>query len=218
LPLVTTSAGTKFGKTEAGAVWLDAAQTSPYRFFQFWINTDDADTSRFLRYFTLLPQDEIAALEQSMTDRPDVREAQTQLALSVTATVHGAEAAQTAAALSKLLFGGGDPRTLSERQLDALREEIPFVDLSAGDALPENQSGSPVPPDAIADVIVLLVEGKLAASRGAARRLLEQGGIYVNGTRATTDRKHVTTGDRLPGGYVLVRKGARDFLLARVEK
>ncbi len=214
LPLVTNTSGTKFGKTEEGSVWLDAERTSPYKFFQFWINTDDADTSRYLRYFTLLGLEEVSALEKAMAERPDAREAQSRLAVEVTSMVHGTEAASTAAALSTLLFGGGDASALNERSLDALGAEIPFIEISSAEALPDS-SGAGAPPDAVADVLTLLVSGKIAASKGAARRLLEQGGVYVNGKRITMEQKFVRSTDFLPGKYLLLRKGARDYLLVR---
>jgi tyrosyl-tRNA synthetase len=213
LPLVTSSSGSKFGKTVAGAVWLDAQRTSPYRFFQFWINTDDADTARYLRYFTLLSREEILALQDAMAEKPEAREAQARLAHEVTTAVHGPEAAETAAALSRLLFGGGDAVSLRQRDLAALRAEIPFHQVNGSEALAAGVPAAGAPPDAIADTMQLLVDGKLAASRGAARRLLEQGGVYIYGRRLTAEQKFVRSADFLPGRYILMRKGARDYLL-----
>src|ERR1700694_701457 len=126
VPLLTTSSGTKFGKTEAGAVWLDAERTSPYRFYQFWVNTDDADVGAYLRRFTLLERDEIEALEAAAVAHPERREAQRRLAFDVTARVHGEDAARVAEEVSAILFGGVDPHRLSERALAALAAEIPF--------------------------------------------------------------------------------------------
>ncbi|HVF35542.1 MAG TPA: tyrosine--tRNA ligase [Candidatus Saccharimonadia bacterium] len=201
-PLVTTSGGTKFGKTEAGAVWLDPKRTSPYRFFQFWINTDDRDTGTWLRFFTLKTRGEIEALGQQLPANPERREAQHALALDVTTRVHGEEAARAAAEVSALLFGGAEAGSLSAAALDALRAEMPFVEFKA--------DGADV------DVIDLFVAAKLVASKGAGRRLLEQGGIYVNNERLTGDARAIGDRQLLPGGHVLLRKGARDYALARI--
>ena len=202
LPLVTTASGTKFGKTESGAVWLDADRTSPYAFYQFWVNADDRDVGRWLRYFTLLPKPEIEQIERQTAEHPERRGAQRALAHEVTSRVHGEPAASVAAEVSGLLFGGTEAAALSAGALDALRREIPYVESSS-------TAGA-------ADALDLLVESGLAASRGAARRLVEQGGAYVNGERVTmTDR---TLGNRalLHGGHVLLRKGTRDYALVRL--
>jgi tyrosyl-tRNA synthetase len=206
LPLVTNAAGTKFGKTESGAVWLDPEQTSPYAFYQFWINTDDRDVSRYLRFFTLLPREQIEALERAAAEHPERREAQQALAHDVTARVHGEEAARAAAEVSALLFGRGDPTALSPAALEALRAEVPFVELPA-EAI-DSEGGI--------DALELFVAAKLAPSRGAAKRLLEQGGMYVNGRRLSAGDRQVTRESLLRGGYLLLRKGARDYALVRV--
>ena len=200
LPLVTTASGSKFGKTEAGAVWLDAERTSPYKFYQYWINVDDRDAGKYLRFFTLLPRDEIEALEKLIVSAPEKREAQQGLARDVTARVHGDEAARVAEEVSKVLFGKADPTTLSEPVLEALSKEVPFA------AVAETPG--------ILDALVLL---KLAASKSAARRLVEQGGVYVNGQRATADTNLGST-NPLAGRYHLLRKGARDYGLLRTSK
>lgn len=203
LPLVTTAAGTKFGKSEAGAVYLDPSRTSPYRMFQFWINTDDRDVSKYLRYFTLLPREAIEALDRETEEHPERREAQRALALDVTSRVHGVEAARAAAEVSALLFGKGDAASLSPAALDALAQEVPFAEI-------------PAPADGAFDTLELFVASKLAASRGAARRLLEQGGLSVNGRRLGAGEKTVETSALLPGGHLLLRKGAREYCLVRV--
>src|SRR5215472_6654160 len=147
-PLVTTAAGAKFGKTEAGAVWLDASLTSPYKFYQFLVNVDDRDAGKYLRYFTMLPREAIEAHEQSVESAPEKREAQHALAADVTTRVHGERAAATAREVSDLLFGGGDARTLSRDALAALALEIPvftvtFTDqLTTGDVLDALCTGS----------------------------------------------------------------------------
>jgi len=203
LPLVTTAAGTKFGKTEAGAVYLDPARTSPYRMYQFWINTDDRDAGKYLRYFTLLAREEIEALDQAMREHPEQREAQHALAREVTSRVHGPDAARAAEEVSALLFGKSDPRDLSTAALDALMHEVPCVEL----AMPESGTF---------ETVDLFVASGLAASRGAARRLLEQGGLSVNGRRLGTEARSVPATEALRGRYLLLRKGAKEYCLVKL--
>jgi tyrosyl-tRNA synthetase len=197
MPLVTTASGTKFGKTEAGAVWLDATRTSPYKFYQYWINVDDRDVGKYLRLFTMLSREEIENLEGLVDTAPEKRQAQQALARDMTARVHGEDAARVAEEGSKVLFGKGDPASLSEPVLRALAEEVPFAEVSEAPGL--------------LDALVTL---KLAASKGAARRLVEQGGVYLNGQRAAADTT-LTKASALHGRYFLIRKGARDFGLLR---
>jgi tyrosyl-tRNA synthetase len=199
VPLVTTSAGTKFGKTEGGAVWLDASLTSPYKFFQFWINVDDQDALRYLRYFTLMSREEIEALDAATEAHPERREAQLRLAAEVTARVHGDYALRAAEEASRVLFGGADPRTLSEATFDVLREEIPTFALSRETGEVTSQ-----------DVLHAVTDAKtgLFKSRGDAKRMVEQGGVYVNGERLGGEPTPV---DLLAGRYVLVRKGGKSY-------
>ncbi|HLA15218.1 MAG TPA: tyrosine--tRNA ligase [Gemmatimonadaceae bacterium] len=198
MPLVTTASGNKFGKTESGAVWLDPRMTTPYKFYQFWINVDDRDVGRYLRYFTLLPRARVEELDAAVAAAPEKREAQQTLARDVTSRVHGDEAASVAGEVSAVLFGKADPASLSEPVLRALSEEVPFVSVATAPT--------------IADALVSL---KLVASKSAVRRLIEQGGVYVNGERATgaTD---LASARPLRGGYHLLRKGAREYGLIRV--
>ena len=198
MPLVTTASGSKFGKTEAGAVWLDPALTTPYKFYQFWINIDDRDAGKYLRLFTLLPRQQIEELDETVASAPEKREAQQVLARDVTARVHGAEAAGVAEDVSRVLFGKADPASLSAPVLQALSEEVPFARLAQA------------PP--LLDALVAL---KLVASKSAARRLVEQGGVYLNGQRATADTE-LASATPLAGGYHLLRKGARDYGLIRL--
>ena len=197
MPLITTSAGTKFGKTEAGAVWLDPEKTSPYKFYQFWINSDDRDAGRYLRTFTLLSREETEALDAAATARPEKREAQRALARDVTARVHGEEAIRAAEEVSGLLFGGLDPASLSASALEALREEIPYF-----------ASSSLTDPQAIVDAVT--GDNGLFKSRGDAKRMVQQGGVYLNGQRVDAELKSVSP---LHGKYVLVRKGAKTYAL-----
>jgi tyrosyl-tRNA synthetase len=200
LPLVTTSGGSKFGKTEAGAVWLDPARTSPYKFYQYWINVDDRDAGKYLRLFTLLPRPDVEALDKLIETAPEKREAQQALARDVTARVHGEEAARVAEDVSRVLFGKADPTTLTEPVLRALSAEVPFTE-------------APEAPGLL-DALVTL---KLAASKSAARRLVEQGGVYLNGQRVSAETD-LSAAKPLAGRYHLLRKGARDYGLVRVGK
>jgi tyrosyl-tRNA synthetase len=200
-PLLTTASGTKFGKTEGGAVWLDADRTSPYRFYQFWINTDDRDVGQMLRTFTLLERAEIEALDKATQDKPEAREAQRALARDVTERVHGREALQAAEEVSQLLFGKGDPTALSKTALTLLEEEIPRFALVTAE---------PRDTFAVLDVICSGPQA-LFKSKGEARRALEQGGLYLNGERLGKERVDIPRAALLHGKYLLVRKGARSY-------
>ena len=201
LPLLTTSAGTKFGKSEAGAVWLDAERTSPYQFYQFWIGADDRDVGRYLRTFTLLTRAEIEALDDITAATPEKRAAQQLLARMVTTMIHGAGSAQTAAEVSALLFAKGDPASLSASALGALAREVPSADVSRAESF---------------DTLALFVAAGLTASKGEARRLLQQGGLSCNGAKLSTDDATLPVGKLLRGQYLLLRKGARDYALITV--
>ena len=198
LPLLTTSAGTKFGKSESGAIWLDAARTSPYQFYQFWIGADDRDAGRYLRTFTLLSRPEIEALDRATAAAPEQREAQQLLARTVTTMIHGADAAQTAAEVSTLLFAKGDPTALSSKALAALAREVPHATVGKSTAF---------------DTLTLFVTAGLTASKGDARRLLQQGGLSVNGVKLSSDDTSIQSERLLRGEYLLLRKGARDYAL-----
>lgn len=203
-PLVTTAAGQKFGKSEAGAVYLDAELTSPYRFFQFWLGADDRDVGRWLRYFTLLSRDEITALDAATAERPEAREAQRALATDMTTRVHGAETVRTVDEISRVLFAKGDPNTLAEETLRAMAREVPFAEV---DAL-EGQEA--------VDALDLLVATELVPSRGKARQLAEQGGVSVNGRKVSFDERVIASDQWLVGRHLLVKKGSRDWGLVRV--
>jgi len=201
LPLLTTSAGTKFGKSEAGAVWLDAARTSPYQFYQFWIGADDRDAGRYLRTFTLLSRPEIEALDEVTAITPEKREAQQLLAKTVTTMIHGAEAAQTAFEVSTLLFAKGDPTALSASALAALAREVPTAAVERAESF---------------ETLALFVSAGLTASKGEARRLLQQGGLSLNGAKLSAEDTTLGTDRLLRGEYFLLRKGARDYALITI--
>ena len=201
-PLVTTASGAKFGKSEAGALWLDPTLTSPYRFYQFWINTDDRDVERYLKVFTLLSQDEIKALLKSHHKDPGRREAQKKLAIEVTKLVHG-DACYSAVAASAVLFDEFSPREVEPSAFDTLAQEIPTIALESSDGL---------------TLVDAVVRAGLAKSKSEARRAIEQGGIYMNQERAKDPARTLGPADWLGGGNLLLRKGKRDYALLRVAR
>src|SRR3989441_11810776 len=202
-PLVTTASGAKFGKTEGGAIWLDPALTSPYQFYQFWINTDDRDAERYLKLFTRLSQDEIKALLRSHDKDPSRREAQKRLAIEVTQLVHGKQACSSAVAASAILFDEFSPQEVEPGAFDALAQEIPTVALESADGL------------ALVDAVV---RTGLAKSKSEARRGVEQGGIYVNQERVKDAAHTLGPTDWLRGGNLLLRKGKKDYGLLRLQR
>lgn len=201
-PLITKADGTKFGKSEGGAIWLAPDMMSPYAFYQFWLNTDDADVARFLRIFTFRSRDEIAELERSVAERPAAREAQRALADDVTSLVHGREATDKVVAASQALFGRGDLASLDEQTVGAAVAELPRADLP-DDAW---RDGAPV-----AD---LLAAGGLVAGRSAARRAIGEGGVSVNNTRVTAEDARVTPDQLLHGRWAVLRRGKKTLAVA----
>jgi len=202
-PLVTTASGAKFGKTEGGAIWLDPALTSPYQFYQFWINTDDRDAERYLKLFTLLSQDEIKALLRSQDKDPSRREPQKRLAIEVTQLVHGKQACSSAVAASAILFDEFSPQEAEPSAFDVLAQEIPTVAASSADSL---------------TLVDAVVQAGLAKSRSEARRSIEQGGIYVNQQRVKDVVRTIGPADWLAGGNLLLRKGKKDYGLLRLHR
>ena len=199
LPLITNADGTKFGKTEAGAVWLDPARTSVYKFYQFWIRTDDRDVVRYLKYFTFLSQERIAELEASHDENPSAREAHTALAMAMTDLLHGEAATAEAQAASKILFGGG-LEGIGEGTFNEIVGEVPTVEIER--ALLE---GGGVP------ILELFVTSGLCPSNGQARKDLQGGGINLNNERQTDPKRVITTADLLFGRHLLLRKGKRNY-------
>jgi len=202
-PLVTTSGGIKFGKTEAGTIWLDPRLTSPFRFYQFWINTDDRDVVKYLKYFTMLNRQEIAELETSVVVAPEKREAQRRLAQEVTRMVHGEANLRKAIQASQVLFGGEITDLSAEDVLDIFAEvpssAMPRA-LFEGEGLP---------------LVDAVVASGFATSKGAARRIIEAGGVYVNNRRVTDVRAMIGLSDLIDGQYLVMRKGAREYHLIR---
>ena len=201
-PLVTTASGAKFGKSEAGALWLDPEMTSPYKFYQYWINVDDRDLEGYLKLFTFMPKDGpqgIASLLRNHAKDPGRREAQSVLARDITTLVHGKDAANNATSVSAILFGEFDPRAAKEGVYDALAREIPTATVS-GNAIP---------------LVDALVQAGLVKSKSEARRQIEQGGIYVNQQREDRVDRALESRDWLAGRNLLLRKGKKDYALLR---
>jgi tyrosyl-tRNA synthetase len=197
MPFVTTSSGQKFGKTEKGAVWLDPGRSSPYELYQFFLNTDDRDVGRFLRFYTFLDEPSITALDETVTKAPERREAQRVLAREATTLIHGAEEAQRAEEAARALF---------ERKADGALAVPPDAPSTAVPAAELDGAGL-----GIAD---LLARTALCASKGAARRDIEGGGIYLNDERVADPARLVTRAD-LRDGIVLLRKGKRTYHVVR---
>jgi tyrosyl-tRNA synthetase len=193
-PLVLKADGTKFGKSEGGSVWLDATMTSPYAFYQFWINADDKDVSNYLRFFSFKSRDEISALEEETAVKPQLRSAQKALAYELTTLVHGADEAEQAVAASQALFGRGALADLSAATLRAALSEAGLASVPGG-----------------LTVGRLLQEAGLAKSGGDARRTVTEGGAYVNNERATDAEAVVPASALLHGRYLVLRKGKRTF-------
>ncbi len=194
-PLVTRSDGTKFGKTEGGAVWLDPEMTSPYAFYQFWVNADDRDVTRYLRYFSFRSREELETLEKETAERPAARGAQRALAEELTTLVHGAEETRQAVAASQALFGRGSLDELAPETLRAALTEAGLVQLTG--ELP--------------DVAGLLRDSGLVGGLKEARRVITEGGAYVNNTRVTDVDATVDPADLLHGRYLVLRRGKRSF-------
>ncbi len=202
-PLLTDAAGKKFGKTESGAVWLDAGLTSPYRFYQFWVNAEDADVGRLLRTFTLLDRATIAALEATHAAEPHLREAQKRLAWEVTALIHGADAAAVAKRVSETVFDKkADAHALDDAVFSTLAAEMPSVRLGGSS-------------EGTVDVVALL-EQAFALSKTAARKLIQQGAVSVNGAKLAAEAHAVPLADAVRGRWYLVRKGAREIAVGEV--
>jgi tyrosyl-tRNA synthetase len=200
-PLITTASGKKFGKTEAGAVWLDPAMTSPYQFYQFWINTEDADVGRYLRMFTFMSRGEIETLEAAHAKAPHERAAQRALAAAMTTLLHGADAARVAAEVSRVIFDKKiDPESIDDSAYEVLATEIPFVRFAHAAEL---------------DVLAVL-EQAFQLSRSAGRKLVQQGGVSVNGEKLSAESLTVPRDKAVRGRWFLVRKGGRDIALADV--
>lgn len=197
-PLMTKADGSKFGKSEGGAVWLDASMTTPYAFYQFWLNVDDRDVSRYMRILSFRSRTELEELEQVTEERPQARTAQRALAEELTTLVHGADQCAAVIAASKALFGQGDLTELDEATLSAALSELPRLRVA--------EPGQ---------VVDLFAEVELVASKSAARRTVKEGGAYVNNVKVAAEDATVASEDLLHGRWLVLRRGKKN--LAAVE-
>ena len=202
-PLLLTSSGTKFGKTEAGAVWLDPEKTSPYKFYQFWFNTDDRDVEKLLKLYTFIPVDEIAAIMSEHNAAPEKRVAQKRLALEVTSTVHGEDTAKSVVTASEILFNPKiDFSAVSEETCRMLMQEVPFTEIK----------GAEFP----AGVVGVLVSSGACESNGEAKRAIRQGGVSINGTKIADEKASLERSALVNGKYIFVRVGRKKFSMAEI--
>jgi tyrosyl-tRNA synthetase len=204
LPLLTTATGAKFGKSEEGAVYLDPQKTSPYKFYQYWLNSDDRDVERWLKYFTFFALEEIAAVMAEQARDPGKRPAQRRLAEEMTARIHGAEVARSVVEASRVLFGGTDLRAVEAGVLRVLAQELPVARVARAEL-----TGLPV--------VDALVKVGLASSKGDARRGIAGKGFLVNGETIAAPERTLAAGDLLHGEYVMLQKGKRNHALLVAE-
>jgi tyrosyl-tRNA synthetase len=201
-PLITRPDGEKFGKSTGSTLWLDPELTSPFAFYQWFLNTDDSVVGTYLRVFSFRSRTDIESLERVVAERPDTREAQRALALELTELVHGADAAARAAQASEALFGHGDLESLDSATLEAAFADLARAPMAESDGLPS--------------VLDLLVASGLSESRGQARRVLQEGGAYVNNRRVTDPAAVPDRADLLAGRWLLLRRGKRNLAVAEV--
>ncbi|WP_407922463.1 tyrosine--tRNA ligase [Boudabousia liubingyangii] len=194
-PLITKADGTKFGKSEGGAIWLNPEMLSPYAFYQFWLNSDDADIERFLKVFTFLSREEIETVVAQSKEEPWKRLGQRRLAEEVTTLVHGEEATKKVIAASEALFSGGDLSALDAQTLIDATSSLPRAEVELG----------------VTTVIDLLADSGLEKGRGAARRTVASGGAYLNGVKVEDEEQTISESDLLPGNLVLFRKGRKNL-------
>jgi tyrosyl-tRNA synthetase len=203
MPLVTTASGTKFGKTEAGTIWLDPALTKPYEFHQFWLNVDDRDAVKYLRFFTFLDEAEIGELDIATAREPEQRHAQRTLAREVTQLVHGSAAVFEAESAAEKLFKG-DLRAMSEGEL-----------LQVFSSVPSSQTPYRSEGWLVTD---FLASNAVTGSKSEAVRLIKGGGVSINGQRVMDEKSRVSPGDAMHSRYFVVRKGKKDNFLVRIDK
>jgi len=205
LPLVLKADGSKFGKTEAGTVWLDAARTSVYKFYQFWVRTDDRDVVSYLKYFTFHSPEEIAALEKQHAENPGARAAHKALAKAVTDMIHGPDATAEAMRASEILFGG-ELAGVAEATFREIVGEAPTKELPKAELV---GAGKPL--------LEILLQSGLCASKGQARKDIEGGGVYINNVREASPQRTVSSQDLLFGKYLLLRKGKRNYAVVEAK-
>jgi tyrosyl-tRNA synthetase len=201
LPLITNTDGSKFGKTAAGAIWLDPQRTSVYKFYQFWINTDDRDVIRYLKYFTFLPPAEIAALEKAHAENPGPRLAHKALAKAATDLIHGSAATTEAVRASEILFGG-ELKDVTESTFNEIIGEVPTKEIGKAQL-----DGAGIP------LVELLIHAGLSPSKGQARKDIDGGGVNINNVREASATRNVIAGDLLFGKHILLRKGKKNYTI-----
>ena len=202
LPLITKADGTKFGKTEAGAIWLDSKKTSVYKFYQFWVNADDRDVIRYLKFFTFLSREEIESLEKQHAENPGTRGAHKALAKAVTDLIHGGNATSEAVRASQILFGG-ELNGISESTFNEIIGEVPTKEIEKS-----KLGGAGIP------LVELIVHSGLCSSKGQARKDIEGGGVNLNNIRVTNAQHTVMAGDFLfHGKHILLRKGKKNYVV-----
>lgn len=205
-PLITRADGSPFGKTAAGqSVWLDPQRTSPYRFYQFWLNTDDTTVGDYLKFFTFLDRETIGELEKRVQERPERREAQRRLAEEMTRMVHGPTALERAQLASEVLFGG---------ELEGLEAED-IADIFSD--VPSSELPRTALEDSGVSIVNLLAESGLASSKGQAKRDIKGGGVYLNNVRVSDWRRTATLQDTIEGQYIVLRKGRKRYHLVRIQ-
>ena len=197
IPLLAKSDGSKFGKTAGGAVWLDPEMTSPYEFFQYWLNSDDADMPKFLKVFSMKDRTEIERLIETVQSNPGAREAHRELAREITTLIHGKDAAEMAEAAGKALFGQAELSDLDLTTLDAALAQLPRVEIAKNEPIPS--------------WVDLLAASGVVDSKSAARRIVKEGGAYLNNQKVNAEDFAPEKGDFLHGKYLLLRKGKRDL-------
>ena len=205
LPLITNADGMKFGKTEAGAIWLDPKKTSVYKFYQFWINTDDRDVIRYLKYFTFLSREKIESLEEKHKENPEARISHKKLAAEMTFLIHGSEAMQSCQMASEILFGGSIDLA-KEDYFIVILGEVPTKEVEKNKL---NGTGFPL--------VELLVHSGLCSSKGQARKDIEGGGVNINNVREASAARAVTSNDLLFGKHILLRKGKKNYVVVTVK-
>ncbi|MCG1009366.1 tyrosine--tRNA ligase [Salinicoccus sp. ID82-1] len=194
IPLVTKADGKKFGKTESGNIWLDPKRTSPYEFYQFWINQSDADVIKFIKLFTFIEREEIEALEESVENEPHLRKAQRRLAEDITAFIHGEEALEEAQRITEALFNG-EIKSLSVDQIKDAFKDVPSASYTDEDM----------------NIVKVIVETGISSSRRQAREDIKNGAIYINGERQQDVDYEIAQGDKLDGEFTVIRRGKKKY-------
>ncbi|MDH5160495.1 tyrosine--tRNA ligase [Heyndrickxia oleronia] len=199
IPLVTKADGTKFGKTESGAIWLDPEKTSPYEFYQFWINTADADVVKYLKYFTFLSRDEIEKLEKAVEEEPHLRHAQKALAEEMTRLIHGEDSLKQAIKITDALFSG-EVKNLTAEEIKQGFKDVPSINFSNSEEI---------------GLVDLLVEAKISPSKRQAREDIQNGAVYINGDRNTDVQYVLGEQDRIEEQFTIIRRGKKKYFLIR---